>query len=98
MIKFSQPAQENIEETGCDPEEDVQAMRDGTHTRESLLAHCLDGADPNRRAGWIDYVNTICVEASQVDSHANHDPRQPVSTCDECYQQSGSRCGIARLI
>jgi hypothetical protein len=64
MIEFTTAARENIEETGCDPQEDVAAIRRGAHTRETLLAHCLDGAEPNRVQGWREYVATICEAAS----------------------------------
>ena len=64
--KFSLAALENIEETGCDPIEDVAAIRSGAHTRESLLAFCLKGADEDRVHGWRDYVDTICDRASDV--------------------------------
>lgn len=84
MIKFSTAAQANIDETGCSPEDDIYRIRTGEQTREGLLAYCLDGADPDRVQGWREYVATICEEAAQGDSHANHDPRDPVSTCDEC--------------
>lgn len=58
-IEFTRAAAENIQETGCDPADDVDALRSGEHTRESLLAHCLDGADENRIQGWHDYVDAI---------------------------------------
>jgi hypothetical protein len=37
-------------------------MRHGSITAESLLAHCLDGADADRADGWRDYVAAV-VEA-----------------------------------
>ena len=59
MIQFTKAAQENIDETGCDVEADLAALRSGAHTRESLLAHCLDGADPDREEGWREYVEAL---------------------------------------
>lgn len=50
-IKFSAAAVRNIAETGCEPAQDVKAIRSGAHTRESLLAHCLDGAEEDRAEG-----------------------------------------------
>ena len=60
MIKFTMNAQVNIDETGCDPNADLVALRTGEHTRESLLAHCLDGADDDRVRGWEEYVDALC--------------------------------------
>lgn len=59
-IQFTTAAQENVNETGCDPEVDIAALRSGEHTRESLLKHCLDGADDDRVQGWEEYVDALC--------------------------------------
>jgi hypothetical protein len=56
---FSNAAQANIEETGCDVEADAEALRAGSMSPAELLNHCLDGADEDRRAGWLDYVNDL---------------------------------------
>lgn len=53
-------AQDNIDETGCDPSEDIAAIRSGAHTRETLLALCLDQAGDDRVEGWRDYVDEVC--------------------------------------
>lgn len=58
-LKMSNAAVENAEETGADPLEDIAAIRSGEHTRESLLAYCLDGADDDREVGWRDYVDSV---------------------------------------
>ena len=50
-------------ETATDPEDDVAAIRSGEHTRESLLARCLDGADADRVQGWREYVAAVCEAA-----------------------------------
>ncbi len=63
MIKLSQAAQANVDETGADPLADVAALRSGEHTSESLLAHCLNGADSDRRRGWREYVASVTAEA-----------------------------------
>jgi hypothetical protein len=56
---FSNAAQENIRETGADVESDAEALRAGSKSPAELLAHCLDGADADRRQGWLDYVNEL---------------------------------------
>ncbi len=58
-FQFSREALENIAETGADPEQDRADIITGKHSRESLLEHCLDGADDDRREGWEDYVSEI---------------------------------------
>ena len=64
-MKLTDAAQANVDETGTDPQDDVAAIRSGQYTRESLLAHCLDGADPDRKQGWHEYVDTICERAAR---------------------------------
>lgn len=56
---FSDAALENIEETGADWTYDLERLREGRFTEESLLEHCLDGADDDRVQGWRDYVATL---------------------------------------
>lgn len=63
-VKLSFAAAQNVEETGCSPREDIAALQAGTLTRETLLAHCLDGADDNRVQGWRDYVEDIAIAAN----------------------------------
>lgn len=43
---------------------DLAALRSGAHTAESLLAHCLDGADEADQATWEDYVDTVVAAAA----------------------------------
>lgn len=43
---------------------DLAALRCGTHTAESLLAHCLDGADEADASTWEDYVVTVAAAAA----------------------------------
>lgn len=64
-MKFSEAAQRNIDETAIDPTIDVANVRIGTLTHDTLLAVCLDGADPDRVQGWRDYVATVCEEAER---------------------------------
>lgn len=64
---FSRAAQENIDETGIDPMDDHDAIRQGSMTPAALLAHCLDGADEDRRQGWLDYANEVCRSAFAED-------------------------------
>lgn len=63
-VSMSRAAAENVEETGIDPAEDVASLRDGTHTEASLLADCLDGAEPDREQGWRDYVLAVALAAA----------------------------------
>lgn len=63
-IKFTSAAIQNIEETSADVAADVAALRSGAHTRESLLAHCLDGADDDRAQGWHEYVDAVVAAAA----------------------------------
>lgn len=58
-IDFTEAAWQNIEETGCQPQRDLADVRAGKWTRETLLAHCLDGADADRERGWRDYVDAL---------------------------------------
>ena len=58
-LGLTRAAAENVVETGVDPRVDIAALRDGRHTRESLLAHCLDGADDDREQGWREYVDRV---------------------------------------
>lgn len=65
VLTFSAEAQRNIEETGCDPMDDMHRVVTGEQTREGLLAFCLDGAEEDRVQGWRDYVQTICEAAAR---------------------------------
>jgi hypothetical protein len=67
-ITLSPAAQLNVEETGCDPLDDLAALRDGRHTAASLLALCLDGADEDRVTGWREYVDALALRAEAVQS------------------------------
>ena len=58
-LKITAAAQQNIDETGTDPMDDIDAIRSGEHTAASLLADCLDGADEDRVTGWHEYVAAI---------------------------------------
>lgn len=58
-VTMSRAAATNVEETGVDVAADLAALRSGEHTAESLLAHCLDGADEDRVEGWRDYVSAL---------------------------------------
>jgi hypothetical protein len=61
--RFTHAAMQNIEETGADVADDLEAMIAGTHTRETLLAFCLEGADEDRVEGWRDYVLALEIAA-----------------------------------
>jgi len=73
-IKLTSAAQANVDESGCDPDADVNAIRAGKLTRGSLLVHCLDGADVDRIHGWHDYVDAVCAAAvSEVTTKSFYD-------------------------
>ena len=73
-IRLTPAAQALVDETGCDPQDDIDALRAGTHTEESLLAYCLDGADEDREEGWREYVAAV-VAAAEVASRSRRLPR-----------------------
>ena len=58
-IKFSQAAQQNIEETGIDPQDDLRRLRAKEITSAELIAECLAGADDDREDGWRAYVAAL---------------------------------------
>lgn len=60
MLKFTQAAQQNIDETGINPENDIAGIRSGVLTYNLLLVHCLNGASDDRVQGWKEYVETVC--------------------------------------
>ena len=61
QFKFSHDALSSIEETGCDPDADLQALVTGTQTPAGLWAHCVDGADDDRLDGWKDYFSEVII-------------------------------------
>lgn len=65
QLKFSADVQRNLEETGVDYWSDLEALRSGEHTAESLLAYCLDGADEDRVEAWREYVSALVGEVSR---------------------------------
>jgi len=65
MTNFSVAAQANIEETGIDPADDIEAVRTGAKSATSLLDECLSGADRDRVQGWREYVDAV-VEAARA--------------------------------
>lgn len=57
-IEFTLAAARCIEQ--CDVNgitDDLEMLRSGEHTRESLLEYCCDGADDEQ--GWIEYVDAL---------------------------------------
>lgn len=58
-FKFSKAALECIEETDPEVLADMDKVRSGLLSRETLLMACLDGADDDRTRGWRDYVDEI---------------------------------------
>jgi hypothetical protein len=57
--RFTPAAHEAIAETGGDYHTDLHSLRTGKLTAETLLAHCLNGADPDRVDGWKEYVSAL---------------------------------------
>ena len=53
-----------VELTGASPSVDVERIKDGTFTRELLLAYCLNGADDDYHQAWHDYVDAIMLVAT----------------------------------
>lgn len=62
--KLTTAALENVEATGINPSEDLESLIAG-ETVESLLARCLNQADPEYIQGWREYVETLEAEASR---------------------------------
>lgn len=62
-IRMTPAAIANAEETGADIHAHWMLLRGGLVSPEGLLAHCLDGADPDREEGWRDYVSAIAAAA-----------------------------------
>jgi hypothetical protein len=58
-VAMTAAAAKCVRETGADVAADVAALHSGEHTAESLLAHCLDGADDDRTQGWREYVAAV---------------------------------------
>lgn len=75
QFNFSTEAIRNIEETGCNPEQDLKDIWSKVHTAESLLAHCLNGADEDREAGWRDYVQKIVLASERISTERLQDIR-----------------------
>lgn len=64
--EFSRDALGVIEETGIDPVEDFERLRDHRVTAEELLEECLNGAEgPYRERGWREYVHALAVLADR---------------------------------
>jgi hypothetical protein len=64
-VQFSSAAIDNCEIASVNVDADIESLRNGTHTRETLLAHCLDGVDEGSEMvqGWRDYVATVAIMA-----------------------------------
>ena len=56
---FSHSAMRAVDETCADVAADLRALESGEHTAETLLTHCLGGADLDREQGWHDYVDAL---------------------------------------
>jgi hypothetical protein len=65
-VSMTVEAAKLVEETGCNPAADVEALRAGRQTEEGLLALCLSGADPDREQGWRDYVRAVVLAAESA--------------------------------
>lgn len=61
-VELTDAAADNLREVGMGIEEvagDLQNVRNGDLSIPRLRERCLDGADDNRREGWLDYVSAI---------------------------------------
>ena len=63
MITLTKAAQDNVDEAGIDPADDIAALRLGKETPEGLLSYCLEGADDDRVTGWREYVAAVVAAA-----------------------------------
>lgn len=66
-MNWTSASMANAEEIGMrhgEVEDDIERLSDGAQTREELLAICLDGADEDRRVGWVEYVDAVQAAAS----------------------------------
>ncbi len=64
-VNLYRGAAASVEETGVDPSVDVDRVRRGLSSDE-LLAECLDGADDDRHADWVAYVDAIMLAAAET--------------------------------
>ena len=58
-VRMTKAAAECVKEAGVNVGEDVLDLMVGKYTSETLLALCLDLAEPNRRKGWREYVEAV---------------------------------------
>lgn len=64
-VWMSRAAAEAVEEAGVEVTDDLDSLLDAKEkrilagARANLLAHCLDGCDPDREQGWRDYVDAL---------------------------------------
>jgi hypothetical protein len=66
LFDFTPAAEAIIEEMAIEPQDDVDAIRRGEWTKESLLAYCLEADagtpmqdDPKRIQAWNEYVDGV---------------------------------------
>lgn len=68
-VTMSLDGAQRVQETRCDPAEDVRRIQAGEIDREGLLAECLDGVDEGdaeRRAEWEAYVSDVMLHVVRV--------------------------------
>jgi hypothetical protein len=58
-VRLSRGAAGLVELTGCSPGDDVRRLIRGDWTKDSLLAHCLDGAEAEYVDEWTEYVDAV---------------------------------------
>ena len=66
--EFTRAAQENMDEAGVDATHDLSEIAAGLWSPESLLEHCLEGADEDREQGWREYVSALFAAADELPS------------------------------
>jgi hypothetical protein len=85
-VELSRAAAECIEQMAAPAAAvaaDLDALRSGKRTAETLLAHCLDGADEDREEGWREYVDALVDAVSSCASCGSH-PAETDGLCSGC--------------
>lgn len=76
-IELPLAAQANVDETGCDPLDDLEGLASGHISPAGLLEHCLRGAEADRVAGWHEYVAALVALAEVTPAAQSTAPAAP---------------------
>lgn len=95
-LDLTDAARENVAETGADVDADVAGLLSGEWTRETLLAHCMVGADADRVEGWEEYVSQVVAAASEraereIDAALDGDDCGDIDVAREAQDAGGGR-------